>query len=76
MANPKAAPQEMHAAAGADLHKVSGAQGRAVGGLLRHSGGRWYQETAQFLRGFALFQSDGKPEFLRERVKLAWLRRW
>ena len=39
-------------------------------------GGRWSQETAQFLRGLAHFRSQGTPELLRERVKLAWLRRW
>ena len=31
-------------------------------------GGRWSQETAQFLRGLALFKSEGTPELLRERV--------
>ena len=57
--------------------ELSGAGGRArLAALAATVGGRWSQETAQFLRGFALFKSEGTPELLRERVKLAWLRRW
>ena len=57
--------------------ELSGAGGRARLVVLAATvGGRWSQETAQFLRGLAHFRSEGTPELLRERVKLAWLRRW
>ena len=57
--------------------ELSGAGGRARLVVLAATlGARWSQKTAQFLRGLAHFKSEGTPELLRERVKLAWLRRW
>ena len=44
--------------------------------LASEVGGRWSDETAQFLRGLAEARADCVPPFLQGRVKAAWLRRW
>ena len=44
--------------------------------LAAEVGGRWSEETAQFLRGLAKARADSVPPLLQGRVKAAWLRRW
>ena len=44
--------------------------------LAAEVGGRWSDQTAQFLRGLAKARADSVPPLLQGRVKAAWLRRW
>ena len=39
-------------------------------------GGRWSEETTQFLRGLAKARADSVPSLLQGKVIAAWLRRW
>ena len=57
--------------------ELAGDAGRArLVVLAAEVGGRWSEETAQFLRGLAKARADSVPPLLQGRVKAAWLRRW
>ena len=57
--------------------ELTGEAGRArLVVLAAEVGGRWSEETAQFLRGLAKARADSVPPLLQGRVKAAWLRRW
>ena len=57
---------ELHGAGGKARHVV----------LAAEVGGRWSNETAQFLGELAAFKASTAPEIFRERVRGAWFRRW
>ena len=44
--------------------------------LAAEVGGRWSNETSQFLRGLAKARAETVPLILQGRAKAAWLRRW
>ena len=44
--------------------------------LAAEVGGRWSEETAQFLRSLAKARSESSPFLLQNRVKAAYIRRW
>ena len=44
--------------------------------LAAEVGGRWSDETGQFLRALAKHRAQGAPGVMRQRVQSAWLRRW
>ena len=44
--------------------------------LAAEVGGRWSNETAQFLNALAEARSQSVPHILQGRAKAAWLRRW
>ena len=44
--------------------------------LAAETGGRWSNETAQFLRGLAKGKAETAPLLLQNRVLSAWLARW
>ena len=57
--------------------ELNGAGGRArLVVLAAEVGGRWSDETAQFLRALAKHRAQGAPGVMRQRVQSAWLRRW
>ena len=57
--------------------ELSGEDGRArLVVLAAEIGGRWSEETAQFLRALAKAHARSVPLLLQSRVKAAWLRRW
>ena len=57
--------------------ELSGEGGRArLVVLAAEVGGRWSEETAQFLRALAKASARTAPLILQNRVKAAWLRRW
>ena len=57
--------------------ELSGEGGRArLVVLAAEVGGRWSEETAQFLRALAKAHAQTAPLILQNRVKAAWLRRW
>ena len=54
-----------------------GAEGRArLVVLAAEVGGRWSNETSQFLCGLAKARAETVPMILQGRAKAAWLRRW
>ena len=55
--------------------ELNGARGRAcLAVLAAEVGGRWSDETAQFLRALAKHRTQGAPGVMRQRVQSAWLR--
>ena len=44
--------------------------------LAAETGGRWSNETAQFLRGLAKGKAETAPLLMQNRVLSAWLARW
>ena len=57
--------------------ELNGAGGRArLVVLAAEVGGRWSDETTQFLRVLAKHRPPGAPGVMRQRVQSAWLRRW
>ena len=57
--------------------ELSGEGGRArLVVLAAEVGGRWSEDTAQFLRALAKASARTAPLILQNRVKAAWLRRW
>ena len=69
--------QEARRRKGRTYPELAGEAGRArLVVLAAEVGGRWSEETAQFLRGLAKARVDSVPPLLQGRVKAAWLRRW
>ena len=57
--------------------ELNGAGGRArLVVLAAEVGGRWSDETAQFLEALAKHRAQGAPGVMGQRVQSAWLRRW
>ena len=57
--------------------ELAGEGGRArLVVLAAEVGGRWSEETAQFLRSLAKARSESSPFLLQNRVQAAYIRRW
>ena len=44
--------------------------------LAAEVGGRWSDETANFLSALSKAKAETAPEAVRDQVRAAWLRRW